>query len=341
VTFLWHHALWLLLALPMLACGYVAWTRRRNKSAVRYASVALLREAMTPASRLRPHLPALLVFTGLVALVFAAARPAMLTRTMSGDATVVLLMDVSLSMAASDVPPTRLDAARAAAKRFVQLQPHHVRIAVVAFGSQADVVQPPTTARKDVIAALDRLELQRYTAIGNGLIAALLTIDPKADVPQGYDIFGSGRAPVAPASQGAARPIIDTSAAIILVSDGKGTMGVPAIEAAKRLAQFGVRVYTVGVGTLYGGVAHVEGFPAVHAEFEEDTLKEIASITGGDYFLARNADKLATIYETLGRREIFETGMREVTAICAGMAALLLLAAAGLSLVSRRLTAGV
>jgi Ca-activated chloride channel homolog len=121
------------------------------------------------------------------------------------------------------------------------------------------------------------------------------------------------------------------SAAIILVSDGRGTMGVPAKEAAKLIAAFGIRVYTVGVGTLYGGVANVEGWPAIHAEFEEDTLKEIADMTGGDYFLARNAKKVLKVYERLGHRAVRETGTRELTALMAALGALLTFGAAALS----------
>jgi Ca-activated chloride channel family protein len=337
VEFLWHHALWLLLALPAFAGAYLAWLRRRMKSAARYPSFALVNEAMTPASRLRPHVPPLLLFGGLAALLLAVSRPVFLTRAPTGQPTVVLLMDVSLSMAASDVPPTRLDAARAAAKRFVGMQPADVRLAVVAFGGHADVVQGPTTSRDSVRTALDRLELQRYTALGNGLIGALLTIIPDADVPQGYDIFGLGRPPLPDGGHdstrrrrpGAGPPV---AGAIILVSDGRGTMGVPAELAAKLIADFGIRVYTVGVGTLYGGVANVEGWPAVHAEFEEDTLKEVASITGGDYFLARSAKKVDKVYERLGRRAVFETGTREHSGLLAGHGTILPLAAAGQSL---------
>ena len=337
MKFLWHHALWLMLALPVLAGAYLAWLRRRMKAAVRYPAFGAMRDAMTPAARLRPHLPPIFFLAGFAVLLLAVARPVFLTRAATGEATVVLLMDVSLSMAASDVLPTRLAAARAAARRFVEVQPPDVRIAVVAFGGHADVVQPPTTSREMVNAALDRLELQRFTAIGNGLMGALLTLVPDADVPQGYDIFGMGQTPVQdgalePARRrrpGSGPPV---AGAIILVSDGRGTMGVPFEQAAKLIAAFGIRVYTVGVGTLYGGTANVEGWPAIHAEFEEDTLKEIADITGGDYFLARGAKKLARIYDTLGRRVIFETGTCELTALLAVLGALLTLTAAGLSL---------
>lgn len=334
MKFLWHHALWLMLALPVLAGGYLARLRRRELPGVSYSTFGLVREAATPVSLIRPHVPPLVFLAGFAALILSIARPVFLTPAPTSDTTVVLLMDVSLSMAASDVRPTRLDAAREAAKRFVRLQPSGVKIAVVAFGGHAHLVQAPTTHRESVMTALDRLELQRFTALGNGLMGALLTIVPDADVPQGYDIFGAGTPP-----EGSTTPVRrrtpnagSISAAIILVSDGRGTMGVPVKEAAKLIADFGIRVYTVGVGTLYGGVANVEGWPAVHAEFEEDTLKEIADITDGDYFLARNAQRVERVYERLGHRAIFETGTRELTAILAVLGAMLTLAAAALSL---------
>jgi Ca-activated chloride channel family protein len=344
MMFRWHHALWLLLVLPAVVGAYLVLLRRKNKVAFRYPRFALAREALNPAARLRPHIPALLLFVGITVLLLASARPVMVMTSPSGEGTVVLLIDVSLSMAATDVPPTRLEAARAAALAFVKAQPQDVRIGVVAFGAHADVVQLPTASRSDVKAALDRLELQRYTAIGNGLLGALLTIVPNADIPQGYDIFGTGQLPASyqvplNQKQTAAMPHkrvpagSDLSAAIILVSDGRGTMGIPAVQAAKMVADFGIRVYTVGVGTLYGGTANVEGWPAIHAEFDDETLKQIADITRGEYFLARNADKLTQIYERLVRRIILEKGEDEITALLTAIGMVLLLASAGLSVV--------
>ena len=345
MKFLWHHALWLLFVLPALAGAYLVSLRRRNQAAQRYASLGLPREPGTVAGFLKPHLSALLLFAGLTLLLLSVARPVLVITSPAQQGTVVLLIDVSLSMAATDVPPTRLEAARVAAKEFVKAQPPDVRIGVVAFGGHADVVQLPTLNRPDVMGALDRLELQRFTAIGNGLIGALLTIVPNAEFPQGYDIFGTGRSPVTHegvlnhkhadgSAQKAAAPGSFLSAAIILVSDGKGTIGVPAAKAAKMAADLGIRVHTVGVGSLYGGVANVEGWPPIHAEFSEETLQEIADITHGEYFLARSADKVAKIYEGLGRRIVLERTDFELTVLCAVLGMLLSIAAAALSLLA-------
>jgi Ca-activated chloride channel family protein len=288
--------------------------------------------------------PALFLI-GLTALLLSVARPVVILSTPSEQGTVILLMDVSLSMAASDVEPSRLDAARAAAMRFVQAQPRDVRIGVVAFGGHADVVQLPTTSRDEVIAALEGLELQRFTAIGNGIIGALLTLFPTLQIGGEFDIFGSGRAPPqhesfsferANGKRTAAIKAVPAgshlSTAIILVSDGLGTMGIPATSAAKIAADLGVRVYTIGIGTLYGGVANVDGWPPIHAEFDEQTLKAVADITRGEYFLARKADKVTSVYEQLGRSVIFERREHEITALLTALGIVLTLASTGLSL---------
>src|SRR5689334_7804808 len=342
--FRWHYALWALLALTVIAGTYVALLRREHDAGVRYTRMALVRDAIAGPINVRPHLPALAMFAGIALLFLASARPVVVASGPSTQGTIVLLMDVSLSMAASDVPPTRLDAARTAAKNFVQAQPRDVRIGVVAFGGYASVVQRPTADRDEVLAALDRLELQRYTALGTGLLGALLTIVPDADVPPGYDIFGTGGAPIEPETAHLAggrlerwKPAkrassTDLSAAIILVSDGRGTMGVPAADAAKAIASFGIRVYTVGVGTLYGGTATVEGWPSIHAEFDDESLKQIADITGGEYYLARDGGKVARIYEKLGRRVVLQKSEREITSVFTAIAMMLIVVSGALSL---------
>jgi len=336
VTFLWPHALWLLLALPALAGAYLVLRRRKAPASVRYVDTVVLRRALADMAAVRLHTPALLLLLALAALLLSTARPALVTTLPAKEGTVILLMDVSLSMAASDVAPTRLKAAITAAKAFVNARPPHIRIGVVAFGGHADLVQPPTTDRVQLLRTLDALELQRFTAIGTGLIGALLTLIPDLDVNQAHDLFGVGRAP---ARKDADKPRkvmpagADLSRAIVLVSDGRSTMGIPALGAAKLAAEQGIRVYTAGVGTLYGGVANVEGWEAIHAEFEEETLEKIADMTRAEYFYARDVEKLTRIYQKLSTRVIFERRETEITALFVAAAALLALAAAGLSFV--------
>ncbi len=344
LTFLWLDALWLLIALPLLVGAYLALCRRRNKEFLRYAALRLIREAAA-SHWIRRHVPPLLFLLGLAALLLAIARPAAVITVQSEQGTVIIAMDVSVSMAATDVAPTRLAAAQAAAVSFVNAQPGNVRIGIVEFGGHARVVQSPTLNRRDVLAALDRLELQQYTAIGTGLIAAVLALHPMAGIDNGNDIFAQGWEPAEP--QGfpllaAFRPVqksqkkittpTDLSTAIILVSDGCGTIGVSPVKAAETAAEHGIRVYTVGVGTPYGGTAHVQGGPSIHAEFQEEILREIANITRGEYFHARSAGKMNRIYSELSRQAVLERRKTEITMVLIMTGMALTLTAAVLSL---------
>src|SRR5262245_2301425 len=179
MSFLWPQAFWLLLAVPLLLGLYVWLMRRRNKAALRYASIALMREALTSGPRLRRHVPPLLVLLALVALIVAVARPRAQVTLPSEQRTIILAMDTSLSMRATDISPSRIVAARDAAKAFIREQPSDVRIGVVSFAGSATLVQRPTRDREEVIAAIDRLQLQVHTAIGSGIIASLATLFPK------------------------------------------------------------------------------------------------------------------------------------------------------------------
>ena len=344
MTFLWPDALWLLIALPVLVGAYLALCLRRHTESLSYAALRLVRAALIASHWTRRHLPPLVFLLGLAALLLAIARPAAVTTAQSQQGTVILAMDVSLSMAATDVAPTRLAAAQAAAATFVNAQPSSVRIGVVAFGGHAHVVQSPTLNRRHILAALERLELQQYTAIGTGLIAAVLALRPAAATDGGSDIFSRGWESMTPVGfwMGPYQPIEksrrrittppELSTAIILVSDGYGTIGVPPVKAAEAAAERGIRVYTVGVGTPYGGTAKVEGWPSIHAEFKEEILKEIARVTRGKYFHARNAGKLHRIYDELTGQAVLEKRETEMTPLLSTMGMLLLLAAAVLSL---------
>lgn len=336
MTFLWPHALWLFAALAALPGAYVVLLRRRSMAAERYANARLLREALAHLHWNRPHAAPLLFLAGLIVLLLSIARPALVLTSPSERGTVILLIDVSLSMAATDVPPTRLDAAKAAAKAFVEAQPRDVRVGIVAFGGHADLVQPPTVERAHLTAAIDELELQRFTAIGAGIIGALLTLHPDLAVPHESDIFGMGRAPDRYPNMRRHKPVppgSDLATAIVLVSDGRSTMGLPAVQAARIAADYGIRIFTIGVGTLYGGVANIDGWAPIHAEFEEDTLKKVADITRGEYFYASKADKVKNVYEKLARRVVFERQEIEITAVFGAIGMLLMLASAALSLV--------
>ena len=340
MRFLLPSALWLLLLLPCLVCAYFVLQRRR-KQALRYASLALIRDALTQGHRLRAHLPGLLFLAAIAVSVLAIARPAAVVSTPSHQRTIVLAMDVSLSMAAEDVAPNRLAAAQAAARTFIASQPRDVRIAVVAFAGHADLVQPPTADHAQAIQAIDHLQLQHHTAIGSGVIAALLTIFPDEGFASNWDIFGSGHVPAAdpiPRKRegDAARPQVITpgshpSAAIVLLTDGRDTFGLPASKVAKFAAERGVRVYTVGFGRPGTTLMDVDG-EAADVSFDESALKTLAAGTRGEYFHASTAHELKNVYRNLSGRVVLTKTGTELSALAAAAAAILMLAAGMLSL---------
>ncbi len=341
MTFLWPQALWLTAVLPVLVLAYVVLLRRRKKAALRYASLNLVRDAVGAGQRFRRHLPPVLFLTALAAMILAVARPVGFVTLPSQYRTIILAMDVSGSMRASDVQPNRLAAAQAAAKAFVAEVPMNTRLGVVSFAGTAAVVQAPTQSREDVLAAIDRFQLQRGTAIGSGIIVSLATIFPDAGIDVSALIYGrdardSRRG--TPAAGGAAPkpftpvpPGSHPSAVIILLTDGQRTTGPDSLEAAKMAADRGVRVYTVGIGTTAGEVIGFEGW-SMRVRLDEATLKQIANITLGEYFYAGTAADLKKVYGTLNARVVMERKQTEITALFAAAAAAVALLAAALSL---------
>ena len=341
MTFLWPDALWLLLALPALAGLYVVLLRRR-KGALQYPSLSLAREAMGAAQYIRRHVPPLLFLVAVTVFIVAIARPASVINMPSAQRMIILAIDVSMSMAATDVVPSRLGAAQAAAKAFIKAQPRDVQIGIVAFAGDADLVQAPTVNREQALAAIDRLQLGYGTAIGSGIIAALLTIFPDADIGTAYDIFGMGRSPVAahpisfsdaqPAERGAnPSPGSYPSAAIVLITDGRGSFGPPPATAARMAAERGVRVYTVGFGTTQSATVEIDG-RSTDVGFDEAALREIADTTRGEYFHAASAPELRSIYRNLNGRLVHRQDEMEMTAFFTALAALLWLTSAALSM---------
>ena len=344
LRFIWHHALWLLALVPLLAAAYELIVRRmRSAEAVRHTDLALVRAADGASQRLRRRIPPLIFLFGITAALLAVARPTAVFLLPAHRGTVVLAMDVSISMAATDVKPTRLAAAQAAAAEFVRKVPPGIRIGVVAFGGYSEVVRWPTVDKAQVLSALTRLQLQQFTAIGTALLAALITVQPGAAVDPKYDLFSRTDNLPEPWTGGSVEfpvrlkemPVggrLNPSAFIILVSDGKSTLGVPESKAAEMVAAYGIRVYTIGVGTPYGGVAHVEGSAPIHAEFEEEALKKVASITNAEYFHASNPDKLKSIYDALSEEAIRERRETEISAVLVALGGALLVLGATLSL---------
>src|SRR4029077_11171202 len=235
---------------------------------------------------------------------------------------VILAMDVSGSMRADDVKPTRLAAAQAAARAFVKDTPRSTRIGVVAFAGSAALVQPPTRSREDVYAAIDGLQLQNATAVGAGILASLKAIFPE----QEFEVQPQRKAALNTAAPGSFG-----SAAIILLTDGQTTTGPDPVDAARLAAARGVRVYTVGVGTPEGQILTGEGW-SIRVRLDEDALKVVADLTRGEYFFAGNALDLKKVYETLTTRLVMEKKQTEVTALFSAIAAALALVSAALSM---------
>ncbi|HET7008099.1 MAG TPA: VWA domain-containing protein [Candidatus Binatia bacterium] len=340
MMFLWPEMLWLLLIVPALVAGYFYLLRRKQQTALKYASLSMVKEAMGAGQRFRRHIPPLLFLLALIAMLVAVARPAAVITLPSQHQTIILAMDVSGSMRAVDVQPNRITAAQAAAKAFVAEQPSNVRIGVVSFAGTAAVVQVPTHNREDIIGAIDRFQLQRGTAIGSGIIVSLATIFPDAGIDVSSLIYGryasrgtpldqTGKAekkefkPVPPGSY--------NSAAIILLTDGQRTTGPDSLEAARMAADRGVRVFTVGFGTKSGETIGYEGW-SMRVRLDEDTLKAIADLTRGQYFYAGTATDLKKVYESLNSKFLLEKKNIEITALFAGVAAVTALVSALLSL---------
>src|SRR5512136_2661020 len=298
MTFLWPDLLWLLTAVPALIAAYLFLLGRKKKTALRYANLSLVKEAMGAGQRFRRHIPPLLFLLALTLLIFAVARPSAVVTLPTHQRTVILAMDNSGSMRAADVEPSRIGAAQAAAKSFVTHQPRGTRIGVVTFAGTAAIAQAPTDNREDIVAAIDRFQLQRATAIGSGILMSLKAIFPDAQFdlrswnpridPGRESLHGvpldQAREPEKPVFK-PVPPGSYTSAAIILLSDGQSNVGPDPIEAARIAAEHGVRVYTVGIGTAEGEILRFEGW-SMRVRLDEETLKTIADLTRGEYFYA-------------------------------------------------------
>lgn len=335
--FVWPEALWSLLLLPFLWAGYVWMLKRQRAQALHFPSLMLVRPALGQQRPWRRHVPPLLLWTALACCLLALARPHARVVLPSDHMTLVMALDVSRSMLAQDVPPSRIEAAKEAAKAFIRELPDNVRVGIVSFAGSAQLAQQVTDQREDLLAAIDRFELQRGTATGSGLLMALATLVPDAGIRLETTLYGASfgsfqgadgarplGAPAAPVSaKSAPMPVGSyTSGAIILLSDGRRTTGPDPMDAARQAADLGVRVHTVAFGTPEGVIPGMEGY-SFYARVDEETLQAVAKATGGEFFRAQNAQDLATIYSKLSSKVALETRDTEVSALL-GLAALVL-----------------
>jgi Ca-activated chloride channel homolog len=344
----------LLVIVPILVVGYVLSLRRRRPTGARYSSLSLIRAALPGASRLRRHLPFALFAIAVGSLAIAFARPAVVLSVPANETTIILAIDVSGSMCSSDIAPTRLQAAEAAAIEFVKSQGSRTQIGIVAFSGFAAVVQPPTSDQQMLIEALQSLTTGRRTGIGSGLLAA---IDAIAEIdPSVQRSVIDGRPGVAPAPvpKGAYAPDI-----VVLLTDGVNNTGPQPLDAAQQAADRGVRVYTIGFGTAagaaleptcasqflgrepgagfggggfggggFGGGGFGGGQPGgFRRGIDEATLQQVADLTSGKYYPAESATQLEQVFAGLPTTLITKHEVVDVSVFLVGLGGLLSAAA--------------
>ena len=338
MNFLWPQYLWLMLALPALPLLYLCLLRRRGKPALRYSSLGVVRAAS--GLRWRRHVPPALLLMACAVMLFAAARPTARVTLPWARSSIMLAMDISLSMRVTDVKPTRLAAAQDAAKDFLRELPKNIDVGLVTFAGTAQVAQHTTMDRSSLISAIDGFQMQIGTAVGNAIVLCLAELFPDHGIDLADMTFGprqKARNPNEKKREGSLPQITPVApgsfdaAAIILLSDGRRTTGVDTLEAAKMAADRGVRIYVVGLGTVDGAAGVDEGM-AIYMRLDEPTLREVARMTGGEYHHAGTAENLRSVYQNLGSRLQVQTRETELTAQLAVVATILVLAAAAFSM---------
>ncbi len=346
---LWSGFLLLLAIVPLLIAAYIWMLRRRRRFTVRYSSLALVRAALPRYSRWRRHLPFALFLLGLTSLVIALARPVAIVSVPTGQTTVILAIDVSRSMCSTDIAPNRLEAAKAAALSFIQSQKSSTQISIVAFAGFAEVTQPPTTDQEALESAVESLTTGRRTAIGSGILKSLDAIaEIDKNVAPSVTNTSPGIAPT-PVPKGAYAPDI-----IVLLTDGVSNAGPMPMEAAQQALDRGVRVYTIGFGTAkgseipfcapqaqgggtidrggFGGGGFGGGGGGFRRGIDEDTLKQVAELTGGSYYSAESANELQDVFQNLPTYLITKHETMEISVAFTAIGALLAAIAVTLSL---------
>lgn len=367
LSFLWPLLLWLLAIVPLAALAMLLLRFTRSRAHSRYPGMVpetLTRAGLT--GLMGRYGAGLIALMGLALLLTAVARPRAMLLMPTSVESVILAIDTSGSMRAADVKPSRIEAAQAAARNFVDGMPSRLKVGVVSISGTAAVVQSPTTERDDLYQAIDSLQLQRGSAIGSGILVSLAELLPGA----GIDVQkilneasgegprpGAGGAPLRgtpgrdstggagtaspggrsgalepPKANPPAEPGSNRSAAIVLLTDGQGNTGPDTIKMAELAAHQGVRIFTVGVGTPEGITLNAQGM-SMRVRLDEEALKKIADITLGDYFRANDATDLRRIYKELSSRLTLERRqLTEVTAVFALLGCALMIVAAAISL---------
>ncbi|MEO7912058.1 MAG: VWA domain-containing protein [Roseiflexaceae bacterium] len=321
MSFIWPVMLILLLLIPVCVVLYMRLQQRRRRLAASYGSMGLVQAAAGRSLGVRRHIPPVLFLVALAILIIALARPQTTVSVPRVEGTVLLTFDVSGSMAAEDLAPNRMEAAKVAARAFVEQQPRSVQIGVLAFSDSGLAIQAPTNDQAAILAAINRLSPQRGTSLGQGILAALNTIATTNQPPE--RMYTN----LTPTPAALPTPVPDgtfTSATIVLLTDGENNENPNPLEVAQIAADRGVRIYTIGIGSTTGTTLHVNGF-TVHTALDEPMLQQIAQVTEGDYYHAASGDDLRAIYENLGLQLVIKPEDTEVTALFAGAGMLILL----------------
>jgi Ca-activated chloride channel family protein len=324
MSFIWNSMLGFLLLVPVLVLIYIALYRRRNRMAEQ--SGFTFTQVANAQMGVRRHVPVLIFLLGITVLLISLARPQATISLPKFEGTVVLVFDVSGSMAAEDAEPTRLEAAKEAAMAFVDNQPASVRIGVVAFSDGGINVQQPSADRNSTVATIERLVPRRGTSLGQGLLVALNAIAVDAGDPPLLDTENLSL------EEGVIEPPQGwyPSAAIVLFSDGENNEFPDPLVVTDLAVDLGVRVYTVGVGSLEGSVINVEGM-SIHTQMNEAMLTQIADTSGGQYYFAGDENNLELIYDDLKPTLSIKPDEMELTSLFAGFGMLIFLVGGALS----------
>jgi Ca-activated chloride channel family protein len=310
--------LFLLVLIPVSVALYVRLQRKRRRKAAGYGSFGSVRTA-----GIRRHLPVMFFLFSLTILLFALARPQAVVALPKEEGTVILAFDVSGSMAADDIQPTRMEAAKAAVSDFVKHAPIYVQIGVVAFSDNGLSVQVPTNDQGSILAAIQRLTPQRGTSVAQGILASLIAIAVRNSSGLPPEIYSNLLLTPTPTPTPMPKGTY-SSAAIILLSDGENNESPDPLAAAQTAADRGVRIYTVGLGSPAGTTVHINGF-SIHTQLDEDILKQISQISDGSYYNAQSEQDLRTIYDRLDTQLVIKPQKTEVTSLFAGAGIVILL----------------
>lgn len=322
MTFIWPWMLFSLLFIPILVGVYIGLFKKRRNAASALGPLGLVQNRAGNRLGKSRHLPPLFYFFGLSLLLFGLSRPEVFVNLPRIEGTVILAFDVSNSMAAEDLAPTRMEAAKEAARNFVQNQPGTIQLGVVAFSNGGLVVQLPTDDQAAVLSTIDRLSPQGATSLGQGIFSALNAIAGEAIA-------------ITPAAFEDGAPSLDIgyfpSSVVLLLTDGENTSTPDPLTISQLAAEAGVRIYPVGIGSTEGTVLQVDGY-SVATQLNETALQEIADITNGSYYRAEDEESLQEIYQNIDLQLTIHGEKMEVTALLAGLSLLFLLVGGTLSL---------